>query len=183
MKLKRVLSRMHQPPWPPRPIYTGSKATRPTQKRRKVAVLFMARHESSLNYQYITKWTKQVLDWPIFGTTLQAPKLHTQWNFMPFRQVAFETLSLRVVWFPRAKMKHSAFPHCQTRIVTKKNHLIGIFLILSPRKKRLLYMESSRNTFQMRRKSMKTRVIYNPNRGIFHDTSQYKRKNSRNEVV
>ena len=39
-------------PGPPPPIYTGSKATRPTQKRRKVAVLFMARHESSLNYKY-----------------------------------------------------------------------------------------------------------------------------------
>lgn len=140
MKLKRVLSRMHQPPWPPRPIYTGSKATRPTQKRRKVAVLFMARHESSLNYQYITKWTKQVLDWPIFGTTLQAPKLHTQWNFMPFRQVAFETLSLRVVWFPRAKMKHSAFPHCQTRIVTKKksSHR-NLFDFESPKKTAALH--------------------------------------------
>lgn len=41
-------------PGPPRPIYTGSKATRPTQKRRKVAVLFMARHESSLKNTYIT---------------------------------------------------------------------------------------------------------------------------------
>lgn len=80
-QLKRVTSRMHQLlpsllptkcsqntviielkkqdiptftnfPGPPRPIYTGSKATRPTQKRRKVAVLFMARHESSLNYKY-----------------------------------------------------------------------------------------------------------------------------------
>lgn len=82
-QLKRVTSRMHQLlpsllptkcsqntviielkkqdiptftnfPGPPRPIYTGSKATRPTQKRRKVAVLFMARHEASFKKTYIT---------------------------------------------------------------------------------------------------------------------------------
>lgn len=75
-----------------------------------------------------------------------AVKLHAS------RQVAFETLSLRVVWFPRAKMKHSAFPHCQTRIVTKNIHLFGIFLILSPRKNGCFTWKGW-NTFQMRRKS------------------------------
>lgn len=126
-----------------------------------------------------------------------AVKLHAS------RQVAFETLSLRVVWFPRAKMKHSAFPHCQTRIVTKNIHLFGIFLILSPRKNGCFTWKAW-NTFQMRRKSFShgfwyeevnnpfqnqrlylrwKHVSFNPNGGIFHNTSQYKRKHRRNEVV
>lgn len=79
----------------------------------------------------------------------------------------------------------------------------NLFDFESP-KKRLLYMESMKylphakqvhfshgfwyeevnNPFQNQRLYLRWKhVSFSPNRGIFHNTSQYKRKNSRNEVV